>query len=289
VAESDDDLGFGGGIPDWVWKFVWTVSFVGLIVRPMLTWVRESRPMWQLVLLVLLWMPVVAAVANCWRQNIHFGINRWPGVIACAMAPVLTGFAELESLRPVTGPVIYGGLAIFGACWILREQKNGRSAEFPPELLQFVNRPRWKYVTPLKLDFWVIWLGMWVPVIIGGGTIWEDFSSGASWHRHWSFWVAYAFVASSGLASGWSLIGAFRRRLSLDDNGIDRFLLNSLWSAILVVAALNRGITRTEIGSLCVAYMLLDLPRGAMVRWTRRNSESGRQVYDSLEAPHLGI
>ena len=289
VVESDDDLGFGSGIPDWAWKFVWTVGFVGLIVRPMLTWVRESRPMWQLVLLVLLWVPVVAAVANCWRQNNHFGINRWPGVFACAMATVLTGFAELESLRPVTGPLIYGGLATFGACWILREQKNGRSAEFPPELLQFVNRPRWKYVTPLKLDFWVIWVGMWIPILLGAWVLSVEFFSGRFAHRHWSFWILYLVTGFLVVLSTWRLVHP--RRLSTSDDDIlnDPFRMLNFWTILLVSAVAHDGLAWKQVWEMGLLLLFLEIPREAMERWNKRNAETGRHVYDSLEAPHLGI
>ncbi len=289
MAESDEDLGFGRASPDWAWKVIWSMYSGCLVVRPVLTWAKLDRPVWQLVVLILLWIPVVAAIANCWRPGHHFGINRWPGVLVCGAAGVLAGFAEFEGLRPVTGPAIFGGLAVFGSVWILSKAKQGQTAEFPPELIQFVNRPRWKYVTPLKLDFWFIWLGMWLPGLFAGFVLYREMHSAAYAHWHWSFLVLYGVVLTSLVFTAARLMSVHSLSRSVKDREFDPFLILNLSISLLLGAVLYNGLHWKNFFGIGFSLVILEIPREAMVRWHRRNSRAGRETYESLEAPHIGI
>lgn len=268
---------------------MWTVWYGAICVRPLLYCIREARPLWQPGLLILLLIGQAVLIGLCWRRDSGFGLNRWLGIGLGGYTAVMALVAEMLSLRPVSSSWIFGVPAAIGAAWVYSEARKGRTAEFSPELMQMIARPKWRYLTPLKFDFWIIWLGMWLPILFGGWLLFREYLSGDYMHRHWSFRLLYCIVLASLVGSTIDLIQGTRKRLVGEGFSVNPLSMLNLSAATLGSAIEQSGLTLRGFWQVGLFLMILEIPREAMERWNKRNAESGRQIYDSLEAPHLGI
>ncbi len=264
---------------------MWSFTSLSVVVRPLLNLIRESRPSWQFAALFCLAAILAAGTVNCWRVQNSFGLNKWSGVLNCLAISSVVGYAEWLNLRPIMAWQLAACLALAGAIWITVAKAQGKPAQLPADFVHLLIRPTWRYVTPLRADFWLIWIGMWLPIALAIYALLIEFLSLRYLHRHWSWYPGYVLIIG-GVAYAVTVTASLVKDRF---RNLESLMFFHLSSCLLIAAIGTDGLKWPTLPTAALLLKLTEVPRDAMTKWQSRKRGEERDLYESLEAPHFGV
>ncbi len=228
-----------------------------------------------------------------WKTRWGFAILRYPGALWFATF-ALMGIAarKVPMVDHLPSAIIIATpfLAIAAYSYFMSGHGEERQLNLPLKLVHGFKRLEWRWFTPPKWDYWLVWVGLLFSPIIGGYFIVKHWSS-----AYGHFWLQavialwFAYVATFA----WNWIRSPFQRSTFKSLVVSATCVRcvGIFFGYCVWVMKNGGWQPFSqgVGGYFWIVILTSLFEGAFDRCCVRQTQEGRTEYEALEGPSVGL